>query len=690
MTSIQENRLLQIITDPWNERFVLRGFEGTEGLSTLFSFELDLVSENNNIAFDEIIGQNLTVAIARDSGGLRYFNGIVSRFSLEGDVGGDGGDGMTNYSATLVPWFWLLSRTSDSRIFQELSVPDIVERIFREKNFNDFRISVQGSYGPKEYYVQYQETDLNFISRILEQEGIYYFFTHKDGEHTMVLADSPNEHKPCPSQETARFHAVQGAALEEDVIRQIYKMQEIRIGKYVVNDFNFKTPATDLKVEVTTGQQLGPGEREIYDYPAEYMDRSEGDRLANIRMQMEEAKVTTLSGSGNCRSFASGYRFRLTGHYREDMTDQDFVLNTVAHAAYEPTGGSGEEEGGASYTNNFVCTPYDVPYRPPLVTPKPVITGVQTAIVTGPEGEEIYTDEHGRVKVQFHWDREGQRNEDSSCWIRVSQLWAGAGYGAIFIPRIGHEVIVDFIEGDPDRPIIVGRVYHGNNQTPYGLPAEKTKSTIKSESSPGGGGANEIRFEDKAGEEEVYIHAQYDRNDVVENDQSSVTHNNRTTTVDVDDTEEIGNNQTLSVGVNQNVDIGANQTISVGGAHKLDIGSNRTVTVGGSQSETVGGSQEVTIGGAQAVTIGGVQSVDVGGAISITGAASTTIMVGAGATITVGAGLTITAAAPVTITAPIITLNTGMVQVAGIVQCTTLMATSVVSSSYTPGAGNVL
>lgn len=658
MTFSQENRLLQIITAPWNEKFLLRGFEGTEGLSTLFSFELDLVSENDNIAFNEIIGQPLTVAITRENGGLRYFNGIVARFSLEGDAGEEGGGGMTNYSATLVPRFWLLSRTSDSRIFQDLSVPKIVEQIFKEKGIRDFENRVPAApYESKEYCVQYQETDFNFISRILEQEGIYYFFTHEDGKHTMVLADSPNGHPPCPNQETAEFHPVQGGVLERDVISRMHKMQEIRIGKYMVNDFNFETPATDLKVEVATRQQLGPGERGIYDYPAEFKTRPEGDRLANIRMQMEEAKVTTLTGSGNCRSFVGGHRFRLTDHHREDMNDKDFILISVSHAAFEPTGGSDGEGAGAYYNNNFSCIPHDVPYRPPLVTPKPVITGVQTAIVTGPDGEDIYTDEYGRVKVQFHWDREGQRNENSSCWIRVGQLWAGAGWGAMFIPRIGHEVIVDFIEGDPDRPIIIGRVYHGNNRPPYGLPDEKTKSTIKSNTSPGGDGSNEIRFEDKAGEEEIYIHAQYDRNDVVENDQSTTVHNNRTTTVDQDDEENIGKDQ----------------TITVGGKQSLDVTSDRTVTVLANHTEQVTGDKSVTVTGS--VTIDCPQSA--------------TITFGSGMTINTGGTVTINASS-ITITAGMISLNSGMVQVSGVVQCSSLIATSVVSSSYTPGAGNVL
>jgi type VI secretion system secreted protein VgrG len=259
-------------------------------------------------------------------------------------------------------------------------------------------------------------------------------------------------------------------------------------------------------------------------------------------MQEQEASITTVTGSSVCRAFTSGYRFDLQDYYRDDMNNKPYVLTSLDHGATEPVGASGQGS-EASYTNSFVCIPFEVPYRPSRLTPKPVVQGTQTAIVVGPAGEEIYTDEHGRVKVQFHWDREGKKDEKSSCWIRVSQLWAGAGWGAMYIPRIGHEVIVDFLEGDPDRPIITGRVYHGINMSPYGLPAEKTKSTIKSDSSLGGGGSNELRFEDKKGSEEVFLHGQKDWTIAIENDKNQ--------TVGHDETLSVGNNRTKTVGVDQ-------------------------------------------------------------------------------------------------------------------------------------------
>ncbi|SPD72771.1 Type VI secretion system needle syringe protein TssI [uncultured Desulfobacterium sp.] len=507
MPLTQENRKLVITTPLGENAVILTRFSGTEGLSVPFSFDLDLVSESSNLVFHDIIGEHVTVSIGGSEGERRFFNGIISRFALDSGAGQTvTGRQLASYSAKMVPWFWLLTRYTNSRIFQDKSVPDIVEQIFTEKGFRDYRKDL-GSYEPREYCVQYNETDFNFVSRLLEQEGIFYFFEHEDGKHTMVLADAPDKHHPCPNHGSVRYHPVTSAeSPPEGVISDVDKIQEIRIGKYTVNDFNFETPNTDLKVEANCRTPLGPGDREFYDFPAEYRTRAEGERIANIRMQAEEVRTTTVIGAGSCRGFTSGCKFDLTGHYRDDI-NTTYVLASVNHNAVEPAGDSGDTA-MASYINSFTCFPYEVPYRPPLITPKPMIAGVQTAIVVGPSGEEIYTDEHGRVKVQFHWDRARQYDDKSSCWIRVSQPWAGTGWGAIFLPRIGQEVIVDFIESDPDRPIITGRVYNGLNTPPYSLPDAKTKSTIKSMSSPDSGGVNEIRFEDKSGEEQLFIQAQ--------------------------------------------------------------------------------------------------------------------------------------------------------------------------------------
>ena len=509
MAYTQENRLIAIDTPLGKDALLLAGFKGIEKISGLFSFGLNLLSENHNITFEDIIGKNVTVSIILADGDKRFFNGIISSFS-QGRGGGEaGGDPhFSHYAATMVPWLWLLKRTADSRIFQKLSVPDIVEKIFTEKEFLDYKLPLNDSYDKRDYCVQYRETDFNFISRLLEEEGICYFFEHDEKKHTLILADASDKFKPCPKQESARYQISAGGWLEEDVITSLEKMQEIRPAKYSINDFNFEIPGTDMKVDVSTKQMLGPGEREIYDYPGLYTKKAQGERLTTIRMEEEETKITTITGSSDCRAFTSGYRFDLLEYFREDMNNKPYVMTSVNHGATEPVGGSGQES-GQSYANSFTCIPFDVPYRPPRLTPKPVVEGAQTAIVVGPAGEEIYPDEHGRVKVQFHWDREGTNDENSSCWIRVSQVWAGAGWGAMHIPRIDQEVIVNFLEGDPDRPIITGRVYHGTNSPPYSLPDEKTKSTIKSNTSLGGGSANELLMEDLNGKTQVVLSNAY-------------------------------------------------------------------------------------------------------------------------------------------------------------------------------------
>lgn len=502
MPPTQENRAMRISTPIEDNTLLLTMFSGTDGLCIPFSFELIFMSISNSIAFDQIIGANVTVSLGDEDGDIRYFNGIVSRFSQDTGAGdSESGHSMARYSATMVPWFWLLTKTTDSRIFQDLSVPDIIEKIFKEKGFNDFEMDLDGTYRPKTYCVQYAETDFNFVSRLLEQEGIFYFFKHENGKHIMVMGDSPEKHRPCPNQEQIRFHPLgAGENVQEAVVTDFDKMQEIRIGKYTVNDFNFKIPSTDLLVESESQTSLGPGEREIYDYPAEYKTRAEGERLANLRLQADEARTTTFRGASQCLHFSSGFKFSLSGHYRSEMNDQSYVLTTVSHAANEPVGTSGGGGGGGfSYSNNITCVPYDVPYRPLPVTPKPIINGVQTAIVVGPDAEEIHTDEHARIKVQFPWDREGKKNENSSCWIRVSQPWAGAGWGGMFIPHVGHEVIVNFVEGDPDRPIITGRVYHGTNRPADTLPDQKTKSVIRSWQD------NDIVIEDKEGDRHIHL-----------------------------------------------------------------------------------------------------------------------------------------------------------------------------------------
>jgi type VI secretion system secreted protein VgrG len=618
MPHTQENRLIGIETPLGKDVLLLRGFSGQEGLSRLANFDLDLLSHDPDIKFEDIIGKRVTLRVTLGSDKKRYFNGFISRFMQTGSD-----RGLANYRASMVPWLWFLTRTSDCRMFQKKTIPDIVKQIFKDLGFTDFKVQLQGTFEPVDYCVQYRETDFNFVSRLMEQYGIFYFFEHEKDKHTLVLANNPDACQPCKHQEKAKWDAQGSGALAEDVITSWQWEQTLRPGKYAVTDYNFETPSTSLDAEMKSTIEVGGnGKFEIYDYPGEYSKKNQGDTIAKLRMEEEEARYLVVSGTSSCRAFTSGYRFDLKDYVRKDM-NQAYVLTSVQHVA--TVGGTytttavGKDE--SDYTNSFTCIPHKVPFRPPQATPKPIIQGVQTAVVVGKAGEEIWTDNYGRVKVQFHWDREGKYDENSSCWIRVSQNWAGKQWGAMFLPRIGQEVIVEFLEGDPDRPIITGRVYNAEQMPPYPLPAEQTKSTIKSNCCKGGGGSNELRFEDKTGSEEIYLHGQKDWNIVIENDKGqSVGHdealtvgNNRTKTVGVDQSETIGSNKTIKVGTNHTEAIGANKTLTVGGNHTETISGLETITVGMASAHTIALARALSIGGVYQVTVGGAMNESVGG-----------------------------------------------------------------------------
>lgn len=642
MAYSQDNRLIAIDTPLGKDVLLLAGFSATEGMSRLFDFQLEMLSENHAISFEEIIGKSVTISVVLPSGDKRYFNGIISRFSQGRGGAEKGGDPRFSvYRATMVPWLWLLTRTADSRIFQKLKVPDIIDKIFRDLGFTDFAMRLQGDYKERDYCVQYRETDFAFVSRLMEEVGIHYFFEHENGKHTLVLADAPQENKPCPGQRSARYQLSGDGWLEEDVITGIEMTQEIRPAKYTLNDFNFEIPNTDLKVNVPSRKRLGEGEREIYDYPGAYALRNEGDRLVRLRMEEEEAQITTIAGSSTCRAFTSGYRFTLTSFYRNDMNNKEYVLTSLQHRVSQ-----GWEEGSKlAYGNSFTCIPFDVPFRPPSITPKPVVRGSQTAIVVGPAGEEIYTDPHARVKVQFHWDREGKKNENSSCWIRVGQLWAGEGWGAIHIPRIGQEVIVDFLEGDPDRPIVTGRVYNASQTPPYKLPDNKTQSGIKSRSSKTGtaDNYNEIRFEDKKGSEQILVHAERDMDTTIERNETRDVGGDRTVHVAGHFTETIDNGETRTVdaGSEETISGGATQTISGGMTQTIDGGETRTVS--GGLTETISGGETRTVNGGLTETVTGALSQTVAGGITITTPAAMNITATGGVNITAPAGFRVVA-----------------------------------------------
>jgi type VI secretion system secreted protein VgrG len=602
-------------------------FTAREEVSLPFEVDLTLVSEDE-ITFDDVIGKEAALTIAGDESD-RYFHGIINEFTQTGTSGR-----FHLYHSRMVPSMWLLSLEQDCRIFQKKSVPDIVKQVLQDANIasDRFDFRLKGQYKPKEYCVQYRETDLNFISRLLEEEGIFYFFEYAKDKHILVFGDSPVNYQPILGDPKVVFNPEHGMMPGKEAVIKFVLSRQIRSGKVTIKDFNFEKPSLDLTADE---QDKENKKLEVYDYPGEYFDEARGKNLAQIRLQRAVMFKDKAEGQSVCPRLIPGFTFKLIDHELETF-NQEYLLVEVIHQGSQPqvleelAGG-----GSSSYTNQFLGIPSSVTLRPEIHTPKPVVEGVQTAIVTGPAGEEIYPDEYGRVKVQFHWDREGKNDEKSSCWIRVSQLWAGAGWGAMYIPRIGHEVIVDFIEGDPDRPIITGRVYHGTNKPPYNLPGDKTKSTIKSNSSIGGGGSNEFRFEDKKGKEEIYLHGQKDWTIAIENDKNQTVGNNETLSV--------GNNRDKKVGVNQSETIGSNKTIKVGVNHSETIGSNMTQTVGSNKAETIAIAKALTIGGAYQVSVGAAMNETVGGAKAEEIGAIKSVNVGANSSENVGSNKSVDA-----------------------------------------------
>ena len=521
----QAHRRIAITTPLGKDVLLLRGFSGSEAISQLFHFDLDLLSENDSIKFQDVVGKNVTLRIYDAQGSERNWNGFISRFSQ-----GSQDRRLTGYRAQMVPWLWFLTRTSDCRIFQNKKAPEIIQQIFKDLGFSDFKLRLYGDFQKRDYCVQYRETDFNFVSRLMEEEGICYYFEHADGKHTLILANDAAAHDPCPNQKTARYDFRGGSVVYEDVVTEWQYNEEFRTGAWAQTDYNFETPSTSLAVTVN-----GVNPYEIYEYPGEYGVRPAGESLAKIRLQEQTVPSQIFQGASGCRYFSAGYKFTLQDHYRTDL-NQAYLITSVRHMAsqggnYQVGAGAGGGE-ELTYRNTLECIPAATPYRPPRVTPEPFVQGCQTALVVGPGGEEIYTDKYGRVKVQFYWDREGKKNENSSCWVRVSHPWAGQGWGSIAIPRIGQEVIVDFLEGDPDRPIITGRVYNAEQMPPTGLPKAGMVSGVKSNSTPGGGGYNEMTMDDTKGKEKVNIHAQYDMTTTVEHDDTqTVVSGDRTITV---------------------------------------------------------------------------------------------------------------------------------------------------------------
>lgn len=600
----QQNRFISIGTPLGPDKLLLRSFTGTQAISKLFSFQLELLSDDHHIDINRILGERVTVTLnlPEQQGGQRSFCGLISRIRQLPNY-----SKFAHYQAEMVPWLWLLTRTTDCRIFQKEAIPEIIEKIFMEFGFQDFERELQQNYKTWEYCVQYRESTCNFVMRLMEAEGIYFFFRHEENRHVLVMADSPSGHKPLEPLRIKYEHVEGAGYLQDDYrIKSWLIDHDLRSGKYALKDYNFETPSSGLLSNIDSSIHVGNNQiYEIYDYPGKYEKRDEGDQYVRTRMEAEEVEHATIQGEGNCRHFDPGFRFELTDHFRQDQ-NKSYVLTSIVHDA--SIGGNFPDTTTADdhhYSNRFTCIPSSVPFRPGRQTPKPIVKGSQTAVVVGPSGEEIHTDKYGRVKVQFYWDRYGEMNENSSFWIRVSQNWAGNRWGAFFLPRIGQEVIVDFLEGDPDRPIITGRVYNAEQMPPYELPAEMTKSTVKSYSSKGGEGFNELRFEDKKGSEQVFIHAERNQDNRVKNDSMEWIGKDRHLIVTGDQFEEVKGDKHLSVQGDQNEKI--NGTVSqdvamdiqqkAGMKHALEAGMEIHLKAGVNLVMEAGASLTLKVGG---------------------------------------------------------------------------------------------
>ncbi|MGH9947166.1 MAG: type VI secretion system Vgr family protein, partial [Pyrinomonadaceae bacterium] len=645
----QDKRILSIATPLGKDFLLIDKMTAAEAMSGLFNFEIDVRHQEGGptgapteVTPQQVLGKSVTVTVTQQNGTVRHFNGIVNRF-----VQNNRQRRFTFYSMNVVPQHWLLTQVKQSRIFQHKSIPDILREVLADL---PYKIELQGDFKPWNYVVQYRETDFDFISRLMEETGIFYFFEHNEDSHKMIISNQPGSHRDCPSKSSIKFSGERVADTNDNRVYSWLLDFKLQTGKVSFFDHKFEIPTNKLDASQQTQHTAGEAQKlEVYDYPGRYsqrfdgIDASGGERgdvqniyadktqKAKIAMDVLDSRFCVSKGESDCASFTPGHRFDLENHPIPAYS-MKYVLTSVQHELHQSPGYDSDDLAEAPYTNDFECIPVGkgaTTFRPLPTTPKPVVQGSQTAMVVGPAGEEIFTDKYGRVKVQFHWDRHGKQDSASSCWVRVAQSAAGKKWGGVFIPRIGMEVVVDFLEGDPDQPLIVGCVYNAETMPPYDLPAGKTVSVIKSNSSPGGGGFNEIRLEDSKGKEQIFIHGEYDMDVRVKHDKKEIIGNEKHTIVESnqysegkgdshskltgDSNSKIGGS--MSLNVTSDIDVKSGGKVAVEAANEIHLKAGMKVIIeAGTQISLKAGGSFVDIGPAGVAIKGTMVLLNSGGA----------------------------------------------------------------------------
>ncbi len=698
---IQQERLLQLTTPLEADVLLLERVTGNASVSSPFSYRFDLLADrqrkcDSKVKPEELVGTAFTAYMDLDKGS-RCISGIVKEF-----VEGHTDQRFAYYSAEIVPWLWLLTLQSDCRVFQNLTTPEILQKILDKlksgyPDIVEYETHFQRKYEKWDCCLQYRETHFNFVSRLMEHEGIFYFFRHhlsgKTGKHTLVLADSLSAFQDLHPVSTYHLESKQGYGEREDTVGSLSQHVWLQPGKATIRDHHFELPGKTLEATKNVAHPIAKNtDLEIYDYPgdfAQYFNKpgerlgdvsKTGDALAAVRSEEDEEAARLLSGNSTVRSFVPGFRFDLDAG--DSPLSKKYVLLSVDETAFQTPSYVSTEDVGGAYHNHFTCIPFGVKYRPRRITPKPLISGPQTGVVTVKKGEESWLDKYGRVRVQFHWDRLGKQDENSTCWVRVAQPWAGARWGAHFWPRVGQEVVVEFLEGDPDRPLVTGSVYNAGNMPPYELPANYTRSGVITRSSKSGGAANfnEIRFEDKKGAEQLFLHAEMDMDQSIEKDSRESIGRDFHLVIGHDQTEAVGHEKHTDVGADVFENYGKNVHTAIGSNEVHNVGSSLNITVGGNQKEDVGGSLSTNVGMDIKIKAGtgySLQSLksdqkvstnyglEAGTALHIKSGAMMVIEAGATLTVKCGSSFIMMTPAAMFISAPMVMINSGGAAMSG-------------------------